>query len=704
MERKKERAKGKMSSEYLRPVLEVPNEDDPQPVSAVSPTSSRRDRVSPIKEFSPQNLFRRIGYHRMPSDGGVQELSNLEDHRNEDENNTDNEAVHHRLQSPPELPHSSSPPPTAQGLEGLGISMHSRNGSNGGSRRNNHSRSSSINRVPVGSRNIVGSPEETPRSDQGLFAGTPSSTAVPWSPPIFSPMGKDNKYNDTPTPSDSPQQVRTQQMSMGAEDKGFNKKNNSPGTFTKLFSSRWAQKKQQANVRVTDTPGTTSSGPDTPADFDEEDDFDDEKFHKGYSQPPSYCRSRKDIHTHRNSWLSLTIFALSIYSTVMSGIWFVVAIVQPRWGRGISSRDGLHPSTATTVAALVAKTIEMSFVTVFISCLGQVLTRRSFIRSPRGRGMTLAEMTMRNWVIQPGSLITHYDTLPTAGMTICGALALTATVAATFYTTASDAMVAPKLKYGGWESRQLEGYIRSSYANAQYAQKNCASLPDLEDPLGAQPLPSEESCMAAQFSGQSYRNLMNFMTVWSGIYDNGTAASQDLASRPTGTTLLFDNTTMISSWIETGTSNVTALYEKHNRIINNVSLAMPHPGVYGAATSAKNGILQPDELAGVGEYSVRAGVVSPSINVMCVNMDKSELAPLVYTEWGDHALTNDTAVPDQKIGWEGWQTQVPKYGEEGEYLNETEVDHIFRWGEKYGRRPPVFQLVSVEKNPSGKHS
>lgn len=375
----------------------------------------------------------------------------------------------------------------------------------------------------------------------------------------------------------------------------------------------------------------------------------------------------------------------------MSGIWFIVAVLEPRWGRGISSRHGLHPSTATTVAALVAKSIEMSFVTVFISCLGQVLTRRALVRN--AKGMTLAEMTMRNWVIQPGSLITHGETLPTAGMTVFGALALTATVAATFYTTASDAMVAPKLKYGGWESRILEGNVRSSYANTQYAKAIC---PGLVDSLGEDT--SGESCMNVQFSGQSYRNLMNFMSVWSGIHDNGTGSTVDMIRRPPGTTLLFDNTTMVSSWIDTHNSNVTQLFEEYDgRIVNNVTMAMPHPGVYTAATSSHNGILQPDELAGVGEYSVRAAVVSPSINVLCVNMDREELEPLVYTEWPD-ALTNNTNVVDQVIGWPGWESEVPLWGndDEGdeEYLNRTDVDDIFRWGPEYGRKPPVFQLVS----------
>lgn len=162
-------------------------------------------------------------------------------------------------------------------------------------------------------------------------------------------------------------------------------------------------------------------------------------------EPPSYCRSKSDIYTSRFSWLSITIFVLSVYSTIMSGIWLAVGFVQPRWAHKISSTGDLIPATATLITALIAKTIELSFVTVFISFIGQVLTRKSIRRQTKG--MTLAEMTMRNWVIQPGSLITHWETLPYAALSMLGMLALTATVASMFYTTASDALVSPKLKY-----------------------------------------------------------------------------------------------------------------------------------------------------------------------------------------------------------------------------------------------------------------
>nr|XP_036584947.1 uncharacterized protein CTRU02_04916 [Colletotrichum truncatum]KAF6794715.1 hypothetical protein CTRU02_04916 [Colletotrichum truncatum] len=416
---------------------------------------------------------------------------------------------------------------------------------------------------------------------------------------------------------------------------------------------------------------------------------DDDTFYQRYSQVPHDCDSRNDVHKTRANWLSISLIALSIYSTGLSCLWFVVAVVQPRWGPTISSSGGIAPSTATMVCAMFAKTIEISFVTVFVAFIGQVLTRRSFVK--KSKGMTLAEMTMRNWVIQPGFMLTHWETLPYAAVTFLGAVSLIASVASTFYTTASDVMVSPKLKYGGWENKELRGYVLSSYANTFATQDSCATPLRKEDPDG--PVFAASSCLDIQYAGQSYRNLVSFLTAWDEIKHNGTGVSLDMSHRPVGTTLLYDNTTLTSSWIQKDHSNVTRQFEERGRVIHNVTLAMPHPGVYDAATHPVNKILQPNDLSGVGEYAIKASVVSPVINVMCVNMNEDELAPLVYTKW-ENSRTEPTGVGNQTIGWVGWEGEVPQ-PTENEWLNRTSVDDIFRWGKEYGRRPPVFPLVGT---------
>ncbi|KAF4976815.1 hypothetical protein FZEAL_6556 [Fusarium zealandicum] len=638
-------------------------DDFQDPVSAFSPPpTSKRSATSLSAGQAAINLFRSNGgYQRMPSDG-AHEMADLEDNG------------------------TSSPGLGSSGANGLGIAMRPAPAAAPSPNLSQHRQS--LGRVPVGGK---GSPPETPRSFHDLLGASPPSSVVSPGQPPSAPLGPVNSravnsqgtpepFSEIWTPS-MPLSARSSRADMSKEAEDLK---NMPTAHTREIGS------PSLTPGGNSTPGVLNPRGDV---SDDDDEFDDETFHRKFAEPPSHCSSNQDIHQRRTSWLSITIYVLSFYSTAMSGIWLVTAIVQPRWGHGISSRRGLVPSTATTVAALVAKTIEMTFVTVFVSCLGQVLTRRAFIR--KANGMTLAEMTMRNWVIQPGTLITHFETLPSSSMTLLGMLSLTATFAAAFYTTASDAMVSPKLKYGNWESKELSGYVRASYANAQYVSYDCASLFNREDDIHA-----AESCMNVQFSGQSYRNLLNFMTMWTNINSNGTDIVDDLSVRPTGTTLLFDNTTMYSTWIETQYGNVSAQYDESGRIINNVTLALPHPGVYSASTLGENGILQPDDLAGVGEYIVRAGVVSPSINVLCVDMDKDELAPLVYTEW-PNAKVNETSVADQVKGWMGWEGEVPqplsKSGDDV-YLNRTDVDDIFQWGPKYKRRPPVFQLYPYDFN------
>ncbi|KAK5001458.1 hypothetical protein LTR28_012622 [Elasticomyces elasticus] len=141
----------------------------------------------------------------------------------------------------------------------------------------------------------------------------------------------------------------------------------------------------------------------------------------------------------RANWLSVSIIILSIYSTVFSGIFLVIAFRAPRYGRMIHTNGSLTASTASLLTALFAKTIELSFVTVFVAFLGQVLSRRAF-RREHGNGVTLAEMNMRAWIMQPGTMITHWESVRYAAISVLGVVSLLAAVCAMLYTTASDAL------------------------------------------------------------------------------------------------------------------------------------------------------------------------------------------------------------------------------------------------------------------------
>ena len=137
-------------------------------------------------------------------------------------------------------------------------------------------------------------------------------------------------------------------------------------------------------------------------------------------------------------------------------------------------------------------------------------------------------------------------------------------------------------------------------------------------------------------------------------WQHGNNGSTELSNRPPPTAVVVDNTTAISvtgSWVQTQNSDIGVAYRKYNRIVNNITMSMPHSGVFAAARDRKNDILQPEDLAGVGEYSLRAAVVSPTINVLCVNMKATEMDPLIYVRWPDATTIESTNFPTQKLAW-----------------------------------------------------
>ena len=184
-----------------------------------------------------------------------------------------------------------------------------------------------------------------------------------------------------------------------------------------------------------------------------------------------WCKAKATLQYSKSDWLAVSVLILSVYSTILSGLWLGVAIAKPRFGHSIAQNGKMSPSTATLVAAAIAKSIELSFVTVFVTFLGQVLSRRALVQ--RSKGITISEMSMRSWVMQPGTLLTHFQTVRHTALTLLGVMALIGAFVAMLYTTASESLVAPKLKMGRTEHRVLYGKVATSFANVKYIEQNC---------------------------------------------------------------------------------------------------------------------------------------------------------------------------------------------------------------------------------------
>ncbi len=91
---------------------------------------------------------------------------------------------------------------------------------------------------------------------------------------------------------------------------------------------------------------------------------------------------------------------------------------------------------------------------------------------------------------------------------------------------------------------------------------------------------------------------------------------------------------------------------------------------------------------------MKASVPSPSVNVLCASLSEDELSPMVYESWPD---VNDVLdMTDFPNGFD-----IPPYPS---WLNQTSVDDVFGFGEKYGRRHPVFPKLPMPYNTVLNHS
>ena len=146
-----------------------------------------------------------------------------------------------------------------------------------------------------------------------------------------------------------------------------------------------------------------------------------------------------DTHKPRSRWLTIALPVLSVFSTVLSGLVLILALKKHAWGTLISTRGTIPPSMVPLIFPLLAKIIELSFSSVFVAFLGQALSRRVFDHD-QSKGMTITEMSMRTWVVQPASIIAKYRNLGHIILSRLGALTLIAALLAMFYTTASDVL------------------------------------------------------------------------------------------------------------------------------------------------------------------------------------------------------------------------------------------------------------------------
>jgi hypothetical protein len=188
-----------------------------------------------------------------------------------------------------------------------------------------------------------------------------------------------------------------------------------------------------------------------------------------------------------------------------------------RYGGYIGSNPEATISISTAIlwTSVVAKTIEISFVTGFVAFLGQVLSRRAFVDA-NGPGVTLSELTMWRWIVQPGTLVVQPEIARYAGLSTLGILTLVSTVLSTLYVTAATALIQPISKQSNWGAKTMVGSVQSDYANVINIANLCQTLPLLDKDHGA------NTCMEIDDVGKSSYNLAQFLAKWVDIANGAT--------------------------------------------------------------------------------------------------------------------------------------------------------------------------------------
>lgn len=221
--------------------------------------------------------------------------------------------------------------------------------------------------------------------------------------------------------------------------------------------------------------------------------------------PSKECPTRRDLRTSRFTWLNGMILFICSVSTGLSAVFVLLALRGQRYGDYIGNHIHAKMSISTAIlwTSVVAKTIELSFVTGFLAFLGQVFSRRAYMDGNR-KGVNLAELTMWRWVVQPGSVLTQFEIAKYSGLTSLGILTLISTVLSTLYVTAATALVQPMSKQSDWHSKTMVGSVQAEAANVRYLQSLC-QIPTLDEEYGA------NSCLEIEHAGRSNYNLATFL-------------------------------------------------------------------------------------------------------------------------------------------------------------------------------------------------
>jgi hypothetical protein len=285
-------------------------------------------------------------------------------------------------------------------------------------------------------------------------------------------------------------------------------------------------------------------------------------------------------HSHRGSWFAriwtAIVLTTSIYSTTLSGLWFILAVTSYQYD--IGHKHDLSFSDVSTIIAALAKTIELSFELVSVAVVGQELTRRLTTRSCDG--INLAQMQLKAFLAQPGSMITNWQAFFHVAPTFLGVTAVFIGAIGVLYTTASDALVAPTATMKSMGVQSIPADVNTGFLNTTYMQRSCPSQVSVDqDPAAL------SSCNDVQLAGSVFRDLMTYLNNFQATIGEKNKDMSIVHHRPSPLGQFNDMYSVRGEWLhDPQNPNAPVVFQKNGRTVNNVTMLLPHAGVVAAAS------------------------------------------------------------------------------------------------------------------------
>ncbi|KAJ4368480.1 hypothetical protein N0V83_006837 [Neocucurbitaria cava] len=299
-----------------------------------------------------------------------------------------------------------------------------------------------------------------------------------------------------------------------------------------------------------------------------------------------------------------------------------------------------------------------------------------------------------------------------AAFSLLGSLSIVAAILTLLYTTAAgalgkgsnpdcnsrctnDSIVQPQLRLAPRQQMNFGAEVHTDFANVSVAEQVCddewLNVNDAE--FGG------STCLQVKWAYLCGANFVNYMSTWSEKEQtDNPSSSTNLDDHPPVFATLDNNITVTTAWVDV--HDVKTESDQDGRIVNNITIAVPHRGVPDAARSNKN-VLQLDDLSNAGFYTIDANVASPAINALCVNANTSDLEPIIYASWPNARKFDNISDINRFWPIESFQDSNTNMN------NHTTLDSVFGWQDEDKDRDharPVFLKFPLGGNTIANHS